>query len=177
MLSLFITWLEGYTCLISIKFVTQVLVNARDLNLSDSSQGKLISAIENALADRQSSYGKDEWYDRYRWQGCHIWHSDQWCDWVRCNVCLSRMKAEFDTRENFWLYTDEMDESDAFWCGWDVRIRLWDVTAHWLRRWLSTRGSWVRLLLQPPRRDAGQVLYLQLPVRFGVKLRYSIRAV
>ena len=26
-------------------------------------------------------------------------------------------------------------------------------------------------------RDLGQVLYLQLPVRFGVKLRYSIRAV
>ena len=25
--------------------------------------------------------------------------------------------------------------------------------------------------------DLGQVLYLQLPVRFGVKLRYSIRAV
>ena len=27
------------------------------------------------------------------------------------------------------------------------------------------------------RRALGQVLYLQLPVRFGVKLRYSIRAV
>src|SRR6218665_2152784 len=26
-------------------------------------------------------------------------------------------------------------------------------------------------------RDIGQVLYLQLPVRFGVKLQYSIRAV
>jgi len=26
-------------------------------------------------------------------------------------------------------------------------------------------------------RGIGQVLYLQLPVRFGVKLRYSIRAV
>jgi len=25
--------------------------------------------------------------------------------------------------------------------------------------------------------DLGQVLYLQLPVRFGVKLRYNIRAV
>ena len=29
----------------------------------------------------------------------------------------------------------------------------------------------------PPRRDLGQVLYLQLPVRFGVKLRYSIGSV
>ena len=29
----------------------------------------------------------------------------------------------------------------------------------------------------PPHRDLGQVLYLQLPVRFGVKLRYSTRAV
>ena len=27
------------------------------------------------------------------------------------------------------------------------------------------------------RRDLGQVLYLKLPVRFGVKFRYSIRAV
>ena len=46
-----------------------------------------------------------------------------------------------------------------------------DVMAHWLRRLLSTRGSWVRLPLWPSRRDLGQVLYLQLPVRFGVKLR------
>src|SRR6218665_2174099 len=53
----------------------------------------------------------------------------------------------------------------------------WDVMAHWLRRLLSTGGSWVRLVLWPSRRDFGQVLYLQLPVRFGVKLRYSIRAV
>src|SRR6218665_3564482 len=51
------------------------------------------------------------------------------------------------------------------------------VMAHWLRRLLSTGGSWVRLPLWPSRRDLGQVLYLQLPVRFGVKLRYSIRAV
>src|SRR6218665_642820 len=54
---------------------------------------------------------------------------------------------------------------------------LWDVMAHWLRRLLSTGGSWVRLPLWPSRRDLGQVLYLQLPVCFGVKLRYSIRAV
>src|SRR6218665_1371247 len=53
----------------------------------------------------------------------------------------------------------------------------WDVMAHWLRRLLSTGGSWVRLPLWPSRRDLGQVLSLQLPVRFGVKLRYSIRAV
>ena len=31
--------------------------------------------------------------------------------------------------------------------------------------------------LWPSRMDLGQVLYLQLPVRFGVKLRYNIRAV
>ena len=31
--------------------------------------------------------------------------------------------------------------------------------------------------LAATRRDLGQVLYLQLPVRFGVKLWYSIRAV
>src|SRR6218665_4135461 len=54
---------------------------------------------------------------------------------------------------------------------------LWDLVAHWLSLWLSTGGSWVRLPLKPPRRDFGQVLYLQLPVRFGVILRYSIRAV
>jgi len=55
--------------------------------------------------------------------------------------------------------------------------QLWDVMAYWLRRLLSTGGSWVWLPLWPSRRDLGQVLYLQLPVRFGVKLRYSIRAV
>jgi len=38
-------------------------------------------------------------------------------------------------------------------------------------------GSWVRFPLYPPRRDFGQILYLELPVRFSVKLRYSIRAV
>ena len=32
-------------------------------------------------------------------------------------------------------------------------------------------------LLESNYADCGQVLYLQLPVRFGVKLRYSIRAV
>ena len=53
----------------------------------------------------------------------------------------------------------------------------WDMMAHWLRRLLSTGGSWVRLPLWPSCRDLGQVLYLQLPVRFGVKLLYSIRAV
>src|SRR6218665_1982420 len=49
--------------------------------------------------------------------------------------------------------------------------------APWLRRLLSTGGAWVRLPLWSSRKDLGQVLYLQLPVRFGVKLRYSIRAV
>src|SRR6218665_1136633 len=49
---------------------------------------------------------------------------------------------------------------------------LVEAMAHWLRRLLSTGGSWVRLPLWPSRRDLGQVLYLQLPVRFGVKLRY-----
>src|SRR6218665_2570087 len=53
----------------------------------------------------------------------------------------------------------------------------WDVMAPWLSRLLSTGGSWVRLPLYPSPRDLGQVLCLQLPVRFGVKLRYSIRAV
>src|SRR6218665_15816 len=60
---------------------------------------------------------------------------------------------------------------------WNVAVclrHLWDVMAHWLRRLLSTGGSWVRLPLWPSR---SQVLYLQLPVRFGVKLRYCIRAI
>src|SRR6218665_2468243 len=57
------------------------------------------------------------------------------------------------------------------------RLNQCDMVALWLRRLLSTGGSWVRLPLWPPCRDLGQVLYLQLPVRFGVKLRYSIRAV
>ena len=58
-----------------------------------------------------------------------------------------------------------------------IVIILWDVMAPWLSRLLSTGESWVRLPLYPSRMDLGQVLYLQLPVRFGVKLRYSIRAV
>src|SRR6218665_126991 len=58
-----------------------------------------------------------------------------------------------------------------------MRMYAWDMMAHWFRRLLSTGGSWVRLPLWPSRRDLGQVLYLQLPVRFGVKLRYSICAV
>src|SRR6218665_477769 len=49
--------------------------------------------------------------------------------------------------------------------------------APWSSQLLSTGGSWVRLPLYPSHRDLGQVLCLQLPVRFGVKLRYSIRAV
>ena len=51
------------------------------------------------------------------------------------------------------------------------------TVAPWLRRWLSAGGSWVRLPLWLPHKDLGQVLYLQLPVRFGMRLRYSIRAV
>ena len=35
----------------------------------------------------------------------------------------------------------------------------------------------VLLSNEETRRDLGQVVYLQLPVRFSVKLRYSIRAV
>src|SRR6218665_635141 len=55
----------------------------------------------------------------------------------------------------------------------------WDVMAHWLRRLLSTGWSWVRLPLWPSRRDLGQVLYLQLPVRFvsfihSISLLYCI---
>src|SRR6218665_1902623 len=42
----------------------------------------------------------------------------------------------------------------------------WDMVAHWLRRRRSTGGEWVRIPLQPPCRDLGQVLYLQLPVAF-----------
>ena len=52
-------------------------------------------------------------------------------------------------------------------------------------RHTHTRGTWWRLgwvdSFQPEGRGfdsrSGQVLYMQLPVRFGVKLRYSIRAV
>jgi len=39
-----------------------------------------------------------------------------------------------------------------------------DVRVHWLSRSLSTRGSWVRIPLEPPCRDLGQVLNSQLPV-------------
>ena len=41
----------------------------------------------------------------------------------------------------------------------------------------SIAFNWRVVDSTPPCRDLGQVLYLQLPVRFGVKLRYSIRAV
>ena len=36
--------------------------------------------------------------------------------------------------------------------------------AHWQSRRLSSEGLWVRLPLQPPSKDLGQVLHLQLPV-------------
>ena len=49
--------------------------------------------------------------------------------------------------------------SYKLWVGWKEK---WDVVAPWLRRWLSTRGSWVRFPLSPPRGDLGQVLYLQV---------------
>src|SRR5688572_13602256 len=38
-------------------------------------------------------------------------------------------------------------------------------------------GLRVRIHLQPPRRDRGHVLHSQLLIRFGVKLRFSVRAV
>src|SRR6218665_931237 len=71
---------------------------------------------------------------------------------------------------------NDVNGKDVIWKIYHV-MAWWDVMAHWLRRLFSTGGSWVRLPLWPSHRDLGQVLYLQLPVRFGVKLRYSIRAV
>ena len=42
---------------------------------------------------------------------------------------------------------------------------------------LAAGGLWVRIHLKPPRRDPGQVLHSQLLMRFGVKLRFSVRSV
>src|SRR5688572_29821811 len=42
---------------------------------------------------------------------------------------------------------------------------------------LAAGGLRVRIYLKPPRRDPGQVLHSQLLMRFGVKLRFSVRAV
>src|SRR5688572_16717491 len=44
-------------------------------------------------------------------------------------------------------------------------------------RCLAAGGLRVRIYLKPPRRDPGQVLHSQLLMRFGVKLRFSVRAV
>src|SRR5688572_26176199 len=44
-------------------------------------------------------------------------------------------------------------------------------------RCLAAGGLRVQIYLKPPRRDPGQVLHSQLFMRFGVKLRFSVRAV
>ena len=55
-------------------------------------------------------------------------------------------------------------------CGFESTSRgyVWCLAAGGLR---------VRIYLKPPRRDPGQVLHSQLLMRFGVKLRFSVRAV
>ena len=52
-----------------------------------------------------------------------------------------------------------------------IELNIWFVKTSIL---LGHGGALVEAITL---RDLGQVLYLQLPVRFGVKLRYSIRAV
>src|SRR5688572_6577424 len=44
-------------------------------------------------------------------------------------------------------------------------------------RCLAAGGLQARIHLKPPCRDPGQVLHSQLLMRFGVKLRFSVRAV
>src|SRR5688572_6238879 len=44
-------------------------------------------------------------------------------------------------------------------------------------RCLAAGGLRVRIHLKPSRRDPGHVLHSQLLMRFGVKLRFSVRAV
>ena len=56
-------------------------------------------------------------------------------------------------------------------------IILWGAVVYEYVRCLAARGLRVRIHLKPSRRDPGQVLHSQLLMRFGVKLRLSVRAV
>src|SRR6218665_1414400 len=101
-------------------------------------------------------------------------------DYNCCQFCRKRNNKQiFEFLCSLELKTIGLQESSLNHPATPLYIHSWtlDVMAHWLRRLLSTGRSWVRLPLWPSRRDLGQVLYLQLPVRFGVKLRYSNRAV
>src|SRR6218665_1731354 len=86
-----------------------------------------------------------------------------------CNDSLqynSGSDEELDGRmQNEDTFIENCAANESTSCDIQLRARStvdeWDVMAHWLRRLLSTGGSWVRLPLWPSRRDLGQVLYLQ----------------
>src|SRR6218665_2176672 len=67
------------------------------------------------------------------------------CYYLQYNVRVFSENVLFLSVSLFFIYT--------------VCTLCWGVMAHWLRRLLSTGGSWVRLPLWPSRRDLGQVLY------------------
>src|ERR1043165_6981974 len=78
----------------------------------------------------------------------------------------SRRRSGFDSRS---VGLSETNFSDLY-CGWLGRnINVEDNTIQY-----NTIGArWCK----PPRKDLGQVLHSQLLMRFGVKLRFSVRAV
>src|SRR5688572_15710505 len=62
-------------------------------------------------------------------------------------------------------------------CHKMLSMLSWGAVVLGYVRYLAAGGLRVRIHLKPPRRDPGQVLHLQLLMRFGVKLRFSVRSV
>src|SRR5688572_11686832 len=110
-------------------------------------------------------------------------------EWPSALVARSpRRRPGFDTRS---VGFSEITFSDLY-CGWLGRIinveynTTHNTTHHnttgawWCRGMfgaLQLEGCGFESTSKSPRRDTGQVLHSQLLMRFGVKLRFSVRAV
>ena len=78
--------------------------------------------------------------------GCEVERISK--DLLYCRAQLQNLRDKAEGQ-----YSERCDEERV--------VAWWRI---WLRRRRSTGGSWVRIPLQPPCRDLGQVLYLKLPV-------------
>ena len=96
---------------------------------------------------------------------------DRWMDEL--------MEGEKDEWMDGWKY-GWMDERTGWIGGWMagwIASYLWGAAVYGYVRCLAAGGLRVRSHLKPPLRDPGQVLHSQLLMRFGAKLRFSVRTV
>src|ERR1043165_9965009 len=86
-------------------------------------------------------------------------------------ACSPRRRSGFDSRS---VGLSEINFSDLY-CGWLGRnINVEYNTIQYNTTHYNTTGArWCK----PPRKDPGPVLHSQLLMRFGLKLRFSVRAV